>query len=144
MGPLVSRRRCKCPRSSSRITDPAGPAKRSTPCFATRAPPAFPIAAPTFYSQFPSWFQTIFDSGISAAALVAVLLNILFNVGRGAPKEVALAAEAPTPGVTPQYDVPGGREPAGQHISEESTADQHAAVGSEHDMPRHREQRAVD
>ncbi len=103
-----------------------------------------PIAESDFYSAFPAWFQTIFDSGISAAALVAVLLNILFNVGRGAPKEVALAAEAPTPGVTPQYDVPGGRQPAGQHISDESPADQHAAVGGEHDTPRHREQRAVD
>jgi hypothetical protein len=25
-----------------------------------------PIAVPSFYDQFPSWFQTIFDSGISS------------------------------------------------------------------------------
>ncbi|MEO6200221.1 MAG: nucleobase:cation symporter-2 family protein [Cryobacterium sp.] len=38
-----------------------------------------PIAAPTFYDQFPSWFSTIFHSGISSAAIMAVLLNLLFN-----------------------------------------------------------------
>jgi NCS2 family nucleobase:cation symporter-2 len=38
-----------------------------------------PIAAPTFYDAFPSWFAVIMHSGISAAALVAVVLNLLFN-----------------------------------------------------------------
>src|SRR6478609_2772783 len=38
-----------------------------------------PIAAPTFYDQFPSWFGTIFHSGISSAAVMAILLNLLFN-----------------------------------------------------------------
>ncbi|WOH17973.1 nucleobase:cation symporter-2 family protein [Paenarthrobacter sp. GOM3] len=38
-----------------------------------------PIAAPKFYDQFPSWFSTIFHSGISSAAVMAILLNILFN-----------------------------------------------------------------
>ncbi|MDJ0314425.1 nucleobase:cation symporter-2 family protein [Arthrobacter sp. H35-D1] len=38
-----------------------------------------PIAAPTFYDQFPTWFATIFHSGISSAAVVAILLNLLFN-----------------------------------------------------------------
>lgn len=38
-----------------------------------------PMAAPSFYEDFPSWFQTIFHSGISAAAIVAVALNLLFN-----------------------------------------------------------------
>jgi NCS2 family nucleobase:cation symporter-2 len=41
-----------------------------------------PIAVPTFYDRFRSWFQTIFDSGIGSAALVAVLLNILGEAGR--------------------------------------------------------------
>ena len=68
-----------------------------------------PIAVPTFYEHFPSWFQTVFDSGISSAAVTAVALNLLFNVGRtDGETEVALAAESPTPGVTPDYDVPGG------------------------------------
>jgi NCS2 family nucleobase:cation symporter-2 len=39
-----------------------------------------PIAAPTFWDAFPQWVGTIMDSGISAAALVAVVLNVLFNV----------------------------------------------------------------
>jgi xanthine permease len=38
-----------------------------------------PIAAPKFYDQFPPWFSTIFHSGISSAAVMAILLNLLFN-----------------------------------------------------------------
>jgi NCS2 family nucleobase:cation symporter-2 len=38
-----------------------------------------PVVAPEIYAGFPSWFRTVFDSGISSAALVAILLNILFN-----------------------------------------------------------------
>jgi hypothetical protein len=38
-----------------------------------------PIAAPTFYDKFPAWFGTIFHSGISSAAIMAILLNLLFN-----------------------------------------------------------------
>ncbi len=38
-----------------------------------------PVVSPTFYNKFPSWFATIFDSGISSAAIMAVLLNIFFN-----------------------------------------------------------------
>ena len=67
-----------------------------------------PIASPTFYDEFPSWFQTIFDSGISAAAVTAVLLNLLFN-GMRRDAEAPIAAEGPTPGVIPDEDVPGGR-----------------------------------
>ncbi len=38
-----------------------------------------PIAMPTFWDKFPDWFGTIMDSGISAAAVSAVLLNLFFN-----------------------------------------------------------------
>ena len=38
-----------------------------------------PIAAPQFYHQFPDWFETIFHSGISSAAIMAIALNLLFN-----------------------------------------------------------------
>lgn len=38
-----------------------------------------PVVREDFYHAFPSWFQTIFHSGISSAAIMAVLLNILFN-----------------------------------------------------------------
>ena len=67
-----------------------------------------PIAVADFYDALPVWFQTIFDSGISAAAVTAVLLNILFN-GMRRDAEAPIAAEGPTPGVMPDEDVPGGR-----------------------------------
>lgn len=38
-----------------------------------------PIAAPNFYHSFPSWFETIFHSGISSAAIMAIVLNLMFN-----------------------------------------------------------------
>ena len=38
-----------------------------------------PVVSPTFYDQFPAGVQVVLGSGISAAALTAVLLNILFN-----------------------------------------------------------------
>ena len=38
-----------------------------------------PIAAPNFYHHFPSWVATIFHSGISSAAIMAITLNLLFN-----------------------------------------------------------------
>lgn len=38
-----------------------------------------PIVMPSFYDQFPGWVRTIFHSGISAACLVSVTLNIVFN-----------------------------------------------------------------
>jgi xanthine permease len=56
-----------------------------------------PIAVPDFYEEFPSWFQTVFESGISAAAVTAVLLNLLFTVGRTRAGEGPIAAEAPPP-----------------------------------------------
>ena len=71
-----------------------------------------PIAIPDFYSEFPSWFQTIFDSGISAAAVTAILLNILFNMTqrRQEETEAPIVAEGPAPGLTPEYQ-PGRRGP---------------------------------
>ncbi len=56
-----------------------------------------PIAAPTFYDKFPSWFGTIFHSGISSAAIMAVLLNLLFNhlKGSGSKGQSALFAAPP-------------------------------------------------
>ncbi|CQR60929.1 nucleobase:cation symporter-2 family protein [Streptomyces leeuwenhoekii] len=48
-----------------------------------------PLAAPTFYAEFPAWAQTVLGSGISAGALVAVTLNLFFHHlgtrGRTAP-----------------------------------------------------------
>lgn len=38
-----------------------------------------PIASPEFYAEFPEWLVLILDSGITAASIVAMLLNLLFN-----------------------------------------------------------------
>lgn len=38
-----------------------------------------PIVIPSFYDQFPAWVETIFHSGISSSALMAITLNLLFN-----------------------------------------------------------------
>lgn len=38
-----------------------------------------PIALHDFYNQFPDWVQTIFHSGISSSAIMAIVLNLLFN-----------------------------------------------------------------
>lgn len=38
-----------------------------------------PVVKTDIYSQFPTWFDTIFHSGISSAAIMAILLNIIFN-----------------------------------------------------------------
>ena len=55
-----------------------------------------PIAAPTFYDSFPEWFATIFDSGISAASIIAVLLNLFFNVmGGGLRKSPSVVSASP-------------------------------------------------
>ncbi|NNC23476.1 purine permease [Salinisphaera sp. USBA-960] len=52
-----------------------------------------PIASPHFYDNFPDWFQTIFHSGISATALVALVLNLLFNHLRfGTPESPSVFA----------------------------------------------------
>ena len=38
-----------------------------------------PVVKPDVYAQFPTWFEVIFHSGISSAAIMAVLLNLVFN-----------------------------------------------------------------
>ncbi|MGW4533632.1 nucleobase:cation symporter-2 family protein [Nocardia sp. NPDC004340] len=38
-----------------------------------------PIAAPTFWDKFPTWLGVIMHSGISATAVVAIVLNLVFN-----------------------------------------------------------------
>jgi xanthine permease len=103
-----------------------------------------PIAVPTFYEHFPSWFQTIFDSGISSAAVTAVLLNLLFNVGRsGEEREAAILAESPPIGVTPEYDVPGGidREDLPGAVD---TDDQGSIIAREYDARHSREHRTPE
>ncbi|SJN10886.1 Xanthine permease [Leucobacter sp. 7(1)] len=63
-----------------------------------------PIAAPTIYDQMPDWFNTIFHSGISSAAVAAILLNLLFNhLGSRAGKDASALAAAPTRSIPVAY-----------------------------------------
>lgn len=49
------------------------------------------------YSQFPTWFQVIFNSSISSAAIMAILLNLVFNVWvKGNRSDASVFAAAPT------------------------------------------------
>ena len=45
-----------------------------------------PITVPEVYAQIPDWLGHVVESGISAAAITAVVLNLAFN-GRGADDE---------------------------------------------------------
>lgn len=52
-----------------------------------------PEVVPDVYDQFPSWIQVILGSGISAATIVAVGLNLLFNHLRaGTPDQPSVFA----------------------------------------------------
>lgn len=58
-----------------------------------------PIAAPNFYHNFPGWVETIFHSGISSSAIMAIALNLLFNhfkTGNSDQQSVFVAAEERT------------------------------------------------
>jgi len=51
-----------------------------------------PTVSPEIYSQTPDWFQTIFDSGISSGALVAIVLHQVLCTTKHTPQEQARAA----------------------------------------------------
>lgn len=65
-----------------------------------------PVGVPTIYEQFPDWFRTVMNSGISAGCLTAIVLNLLFNhlPSKAAPETVALPTGG---GEEPVGDVPG-------------------------------------
>ncbi|MDQ2758507.1 MAG: purine permease [Actinomycetota bacterium] len=77
-----------------------------------------PISVPSFYDKFPSWFQVIFDSGITSTAIVAVLLNVVFNIlGRPSTTEGPIFSEGPPPGAISDRDE-ARLNPTGQHLDE--------------------------
>nr|WP_308469923.1 nucleobase:cation symporter-2 family protein [Kineococcus rubinsiae] len=51
-----------------------------------------PTVNPEIYAQTPSWFQTIFDSGISSGAITAIVLHQVLCTTRHTPQENAAAA----------------------------------------------------
>ena len=55
-----------------------------------------PSVVTNFWHQFPTWFSVVADSGISACAVVAVLLNVWFNmVLTGKNEGSALVSHSP-------------------------------------------------
>jgi xanthine permease len=55
-----------------------------------------PVVASDFWDEFPNWFVTVFHSGISAASIVAVVLNVFFNVFKpGTPSNPSVVAAGP-------------------------------------------------
>ncbi|MGH3437844.1 MAG: hypothetical protein ACRDRN_15430, partial [Sciscionella sp.] len=66
-----------------------------------------PVAMPNFWKAFPGWFDLIMSSGISAASVVAVVLNLLFNeTSRGGRKDRSVLAASPPKAVLPAVDRP--------------------------------------
>lgn len=66
-----------------------------------------PIAAPTFWDAFPEWLATIMHSGISATAIVAIALNLVFNeitIGNRSGASVFAAAEDASDGLGDRID----------------------------------------
>ncbi|BDZ43443.1 transporter [Paraoerskovia sediminicola] len=50
-----------------------------------------PVVKPEIYDKFPAWFEIIFHSGISSAAIMAILLNLVFNVWtKGNPENASV------------------------------------------------------
>ncbi len=63
-----------------------------------------PVAAPTFWDKFPDSVSVVLDSGISAAAIAAVLMNVFFNeitVGNKPGASVFAAGSSEYDGATP-------------------------------------------
>ncbi|WP_369060110.1 nucleobase:cation symporter-2 family protein [Kocuria rhizophila] len=88
-----------------------------------------PIAAPKIYAGFPTWFETIFHSGISSAAVAAVVLNILFNeitVGNPPEGSGSVFTEAP-----PRYVPLEALEHLQSHLQEGDTVKDGRLLDSE-------------
>src|SRR5699024_5471132 len=61
-----------------------------------------PVMKPDVYDAFRSWFQVVFHSGICSAAIMAVLLNLLFNeLTAGNSKDPSVFAAKPLRYLTP-------------------------------------------
>ncbi len=58
-----------------------------------------PSVVTNLWHQVPSWFSVVADSGISACAVMAVLMNIWFNMVVGKREGSALASHGPARGI---------------------------------------------
>ncbi len=75
-----------------------------------------PVAANDAFSKFPDWFQTIFNSAITTTALVAFVLNLLFNhlswrapQGLG-PLDSGVSVDPDAPAPSARIDLDRGRD----------------------------------
>ncbi|WP_309081836.1 nucleobase:cation symporter-2 family protein [Zhihengliuella sp.] len=73
-----------------------------------------PIVKPDFYHDFPAWASTIFHSGISSAAIMAVFLNILFNEIKTGNTAGGSVFQAAPPRMVPTDQIRGLRD--GDHF----------------------------
>lgn len=75
-----------------------------------------PVASPHFWDAFPDWFALIMSSGISAASVVAVVLNLVFNETGWKRRDASVFAASPPRGVVPESAAPeaGAAEEAGK------------------------------
>lgn len=55
-----------------------------------------PVMDNSLFSQFPTWFGTVFNSGITTAAFTAITLNLLFFGTKRVPENGGTAEETPT------------------------------------------------
>jgi xanthine permease len=63
-----------------------------------------PSVVTNFWHQFPAWFNVIANSGISACAIMAVLLNIWFNmVAAGSQEGSTLTSHAPARAIDEEH-----------------------------------------
>lgn len=65
-----------------------------------------PVGVPEIYKEFPDWFQTVMDSGISAGCITALALNLLFNHLPGGKRELG-TGEAEPAKTEPEITEPG-------------------------------------
>ncbi|WP_248258871.1 nucleobase:cation symporter-2 family protein [Georgenia sp. EYE_87] len=96
-----------------------------------------PTVQPEIYANFPSWFQLIFHSGISAGALAAILLNLLLNRDQMNEDHVAAAQETRAiPKSLSRPDEVRRAEAAREAAREGSRAERGPAEGIERDPGR--------
>ncbi|MFT4086412.1 MAG: nucleobase:cation symporter-2 family protein [Gordonia sp. (in: high G+C Gram-positive bacteria)] len=78
-----------------------------------------PVVSPHFWERLPEWAATILHSGISCAAIAAVILNIAFNLIRPTKPSGSTLAEAPALQITDvemRILAEGGAFEAGQPV----------------------------
>ncbi|GAA3755414.1 xanthine permease [Spinactinospora alkalitolerans] len=105
-----------------------------------------PLAVPAFYDGFPDWLALILHSGIVGAAIVAIVLNICFNIIGGGRYEEGPSVFAAAPTLDRDYPEsaaePGSapREEESPQVPVQAPSGEDAPAGAESDdrlAPRH-------